>query len=197
VEALILPGGIRHLSGSAFAGTRLKTLSFSPLPMKFTVSDSIVEDISVRCLIQYLGQGDTVRIESSIEGICEGCFMWCKSVLSVVFKENSQLARLEDRAFSESGLTSIHLPASVTDIGEESFCRCDSLRSITFESGSRLSRLQTWHLMKVAGDRFISPLQSLSSASPAFPVAAHLRRSHLNPAHNYLNLQTGHFIGVA
>jgi hypothetical protein len=144
VEALILPGGIRHLSGSAIVGTRLETLSFSPLSMKFTVSESIVEDISVRSLIGYFGKGDRFRIESSIERICEGCFMWCKSVLSVVFEENSQLSRLEDRAFSGSGLTSIHLPASVTVISESCFYYCRSLVSITFESGSQLSQLANW-----------------------------------------------------
>jgi hypothetical protein len=141
VEALILPGGIRHLSGSAFAKTRLETLSFSPLSMNFTVCDSIIQDISGRCLIRYFGEGATVRIESSIEGICEGCFMSCKSVKSVVLEENSQLSRLEDRAFSGSGLTSIHLPASITVIGEYCFSGCRSLTSITFESGSQLSQL--------------------------------------------------------
>jgi hypothetical protein len=50
---------------------RLETLSFSPSSKMFTVSGSIVEDISGRCLIRYLGQGDTFRIESSIEQICE------------------------------------------------------------------------------------------------------------------------------
>jgi hypothetical protein len=141
VEGLILPGGIRHLSGSAFAETRLETLSFSPLSMNFTVCDLIVEDISGRCLIRYFGQGDTVRIEWSIEGICEGCFMSCESVKSVVFEANMQLSRLEARAFSCSGVTSIHLPASVTFIGESCFSGCDSLASITFESGSQLSQL--------------------------------------------------------
>jgi hypothetical protein len=141
VEALILPGGIRHLSGSAFAETRLETLSFSPLSMHFTVCDSIVQDISGRCLIRYFGKGDTVRIESSIEGICEGCFMSCESLRVVVFEENSQLSRLEDRAFSGSGLESIDLPASVTVIGERCFYRCRSLASITFEPGSQLSQL--------------------------------------------------------
>jgi hypothetical protein len=96
VEALILPGGIRHLSGSAFTETRLETLFFSLLSKNFTVSGSIVEDISGRCLIWYLGKGTTVRIESSIEYICEGCFMSCKSDLSVVFEANSQLSRLQE-----------------------------------------------------------------------------------------------------
>jgi hypothetical protein len=111
------------------------------LSTKFTVSDSIVEDILERCLIRYLGTGDTVRIDSSIERICEDCFASCESVKSVVFEENSQLSRLEARAFCESGLTSIHLPASVSVIGEHCFSDCASLASITFESGSQLSEL--------------------------------------------------------
>jgi hypothetical protein len=63
--------------------------------------------------------------------------MSCKSVKSVVFEENSQLSRLEDRAFYGSGLTSIHLPASVTVIGESCFSGCDSLASITFDPASQ------------------------------------------------------------
>jgi hypothetical protein len=150
VEALILPGRIRHLSGSAFTGMPLATLSFSPLSMNFTVCDSILQDISGRCLIRYFGQGDTVRIESSIERICEGCFMSCKSVLSVVFEANSQLSRLEDRAFCESGLTSIHLPASVTVIGESCFHDCGSLVSITFDPAHNYLNLQRRHFVRVA-----------------------------------------------
>jgi hypothetical protein len=115
----------------------LETLSFSPLSMNFTVCDSIVEDISGRCLIRYSGQGDTFRIKSSIERICEGCFISFKSVKSVVFDENSQLSRLEDRAFCGSGVTSIHLPASVTVIGEYCFSGCGSLASITCDPASR------------------------------------------------------------
>jgi hypothetical protein len=141
VEALILPGGIRHLPGSAFAGMRLETLSFSPLSMNFAVCDSIVQDVSGRCLIRDLGEVNSLRIESSIERICEGCFMSCESVKSVVFEENSQLSRLEAEAFSFSGLTSIDLPASVTVIGKRCFSDCRSLVSITFESGSQLSQL--------------------------------------------------------
>jgi hypothetical protein len=92
VEARILPRGIRHLSVSAFVGMRLKRLSFSPFSMNFTVCDSIVQDISGRRLIQYLGKRDTVGTEWSIEWICEEWFMSWKSVKSVIFEENWHLS---------------------------------------------------------------------------------------------------------
>jgi hypothetical protein len=68
----------------------------------------------------------------------------CKSLSWAPFETSSRLSRLEARAFSWSGLQSIHLPASVTVIGENCFSDCESVTSIK-----------------------------------------------LNPAHNYLNLQTG------
>jgi hypothetical protein len=73
--------------------------------------------------------------------IGESCFYECGSLASITFETGSQISRLEDRAFSWSGLTSIHLPASVTVIGESCFSGCGSLASITFESGSQLSQL--------------------------------------------------------
>jgi hypothetical protein len=50
---------------------------------------------------------------SSVEAICEFCFRNCNSLASVTFDANSRLSRLENRAFYESGLQSIHLPGSL------------------------------------------------------------------------------------
>jgi hypothetical protein len=93
---------------------------------------------------------DREWMPSSIQVLSEEFFLRCESLSWAAFEIGSRLSELEAKAFSGSGLTSIHLPASVTVI-----------------------------------------------VSPVFVVAAHLCRSHLNPAHNYLNLQTGHFVGVA
>jgi hypothetical protein len=57
----------------------------------------------------------------------------------LAFEPGSQLSRLEDLAFCESGLTLIHLPASVTVIGKFCFSSCKSLLSITFDPRSRFS----------------------------------------------------------
>jgi hypothetical protein len=60
-----------------------------------------------------------------------------ESVQKVTSETRSQLSRLANWAFSESRLTSIHLPASVSVIGEFCFCDCDSLASITFDPASK------------------------------------------------------------
>jgi hypothetical protein len=51
------------------------------------------------------------------------------------------LERIEEYAFSGSGLKSIEIPSSVIRLGEHSFFDCKSLESVTFEIGSRLERI--------------------------------------------------------
>jgi hypothetical protein len=60
---------------------------------------------------------DREWLSSSIEVISKDFFLECKSLSSAAFESDSRLSRLEARAFSCSGVTSIHLPASVTVIG--------------------------------------------------------------------------------
>jgi hypothetical protein len=60
----------------------------------------------------------------------------CKSLSWRAFEIGSQLSQLAKKAFCESGLTLIHLPASVTVIDKSCFFDCRSLVSITFDPAS-------------------------------------------------------------
>jgi hypothetical protein len=59
---------------------------------------------------------------------------------SVTFDANSQLSHLEQFAFRESGLQSIHLPGSLEVICESCFSSYTSLVYVIFDANSRLSR---------------------------------------------------------
>jgi hypothetical protein len=52
------------------------------------------------------------------------------------------LERIEESAFSGSGLKSVLIPSSAVILGEESFHGCRSLESVACESGSRLERIE-------------------------------------------------------
>jgi hypothetical protein len=58
-----------------------------------------------------------------------------------MFDSGSRLERIEESAFSESGLKSIVIPSSVAVLSGKSFCGCKSLESVMFESPSRLERV--------------------------------------------------------
>jgi hypothetical protein len=81
-------------------------------------------------------------IPSSVVVLGKWSFYGCKSLESVTFESGSGLERIEEFAFSGSGLRSILIPSSVVVLGKWSFCGCKSLESVTFESGSRLERIE-------------------------------------------------------
>jgi hypothetical protein len=52
------------------------------------------------------------------------------------------LQRIEEYAFSSSGLKSIIIPSSVEHLCKSCFSCCNSLSSISFETGSNLQRIE-------------------------------------------------------
>jgi predicted DsbA family dithiol-disulfide isomerase len=96
----------------------------------------------------------SIHIPSSIQKICEWCFLECKSLASVTFDSDTKVSRFDDYAFSDSGLTSIHVPSSVEVICEKCFSGCKSLASVTGDPGSKLRPTLSGLL---AGARFACP----------------------------------------
>jgi hypothetical protein len=86
------------------------------------------------------------------------------------------------------------MSSSIRVIRANFFLRCQSLSWAPFETGSQLFELGNAAFRE-------SCLKSIHLPASVTVIgayiAAHLGRSQLHPAHNYLNLQTGHFLGVA
>jgi hypothetical protein len=77
-------------------------------------------------------------IPSAVVVLGQMSFSLFKSLESVTFESGCRLERIDDIAFSGSGLKSIMIPSSVVVLGKASFSDCGSLESVTFENGSRL-----------------------------------------------------------
>jgi hypothetical protein len=73
-----------------------------------------------------------IVIPSSVEMLCENCFLRCGSLTSVIFEPGSRLSRIEKATFSETGLIEIVIPSSVEILCECCFLRCGSLTSLVF-----------------------------------------------------------------
>jgi hypothetical protein len=73
--------------------------------------------------------------------LSDSCFCGCKSLGSVTFESGSALREIGPRAFLDSGLVSMSIPASVEVIGKSAFNVCGSLESVTFEAGSVLREI--------------------------------------------------------
>jgi hypothetical protein len=142
VTELFLPNSIHFLSGSAFAGASLNSISFWPGQCEFQVSEMVIEDIADRSLIRYFGRSTVVVIKSRIEIVSESCFSNCTSLTTVTFESNSKLRRIESFPFRVSGLTTIEIPASVEVMCKYCFDKYKSLTIVTFESNSKLHQIE-------------------------------------------------------
>jgi hypothetical protein len=82
-----------------------------------------------------------VWISTTIDNFQSYCDFISVSVESIIFENDSKLIRIDESAFSHSGLKSIIIPSSVEILCQSCFRYCRSLESIIFENDSKLIRI--------------------------------------------------------
>lgn len=77
---------------------------------------------------------DTVTIPEGVTSVAKGMFRYCYSLHTVTLPDS--VTAIEERAFTGTALTQIHIPAKVTRIGTDAFSECFALSTITSDSES-------------------------------------------------------------
>lgn len=77
---------------------------------------------------------DTVTIPEGVTSVADGMFSYCYSLHTVTLPDS--VTAIEERAFTGTALTQIHIPAKVTRIGTNAFSECFALSAITSDSES-------------------------------------------------------------
>ena len=77
---------------------------------------------------------DTVTIPEGVTSVADGMFSYCYSLHTVTLPNS--VTAIEERAFTGTALTQIHIPANVAQIGTDAFSECFALSAITSDSES-------------------------------------------------------------
>ena len=77
---------------------------------------------------------DTVTIPEGVTSVADGMFSYCYNLHTVTLPDS--VTAIEERAFTGTALTQIHIPAKVTRIGTDAFSECFALSAITSDSES-------------------------------------------------------------
>lgn len=77
---------------------------------------------------------DTVTIPEGVTSVADGMFSYCYSLHTVTLPDS--VTAIEERAFTGTALTQIHIPANVAQIGTDAFSECFALSAITSDSES-------------------------------------------------------------
>jgi hypothetical protein len=121
LKSIEIPPGVTFIDHSALAGISLSSISVSGDNGNFRLRDGFLEAFDCSTIYRYFGACHSVVIPSSVVVLGRASFCECKFLESVIFERGSRLERIEDSAFSGSGLTSIVIPAGVTFIDGSAF----------------------------------------------------------------------------
>ena len=110
--------------------------NFSSNPLYHAKNLYLIEDGEAKLITDLV-------IPDGVTSIGDRAFVYCSSLTTVIFGENSQLTSIGRSAFYEcSSLTSITIiPDSVTSIGYYAFYRCSRLTTVIFGENSQLTSI--------------------------------------------------------
>ena len=110
---------------------------------------------------------DTVTIPEGVMSIADGMFSYCYSLHTVTLPDS--VTAIEERAFTGTALTQIHIPANVAQIGTDAFSECFALSAITSDSESYPAIDNVLYEKATNGDYALIRYPS-QRADPAFKI---------------------------
>lgn len=110
---------------------------------------------------------DTVTIPEGVTSVADGMFSYCYSLHTVTLPDS--VTAIEERAFTGTALTQIHIPANVAQIETDAFSECFALSAITSDSESYPSIDNVLYEKSANGDYALIRYPS-QRADPAFKI---------------------------
>jgi hypothetical protein len=99
LKEIKFPNSVRFITALSFDQQILQSVFFDYSPTNFMVRCEMVEDISTKTLISYLGSGVSLVIGKSVETIGYSCFERNKTFGNIAFEPGSVLQQIGESAF--------------------------------------------------------------------------------------------------
>jgi hypothetical protein len=97
---------------------------------------------------------ETFHVPSSVETLGPCCFAQCVRLTTMTFEDHSKLKRIGERAFSDSELISITIPAGTEEIDGSAFANCPII-DIRVAAGNRSFRTEGKLLLTFGGTEIV------------------------------------------
>ncbi len=148
IKELVIPEGVVKIGNGAFS--RMTSLERITLPeslleiggVAFENCTSLTE-IVIPDGVKSIGNSafagctylEKVGLPKNLTSVSSGLFEGCKRLEEITIPESC--TTIEERAFSNSGITKIHISANVENINTTAFEYCTSVKSFTVDSANR------------------------------------------------------------
>jgi hypothetical protein len=157
------------IAGSAFSHLSDVSILIESENLHFIVKSDFIKDSSDKRLIRSFRKESTVIIPHHVQVVCSWWASSCSSLSSISFGFDSELTRIESRAFSKAPLKSITIPRPVQILCSECFSYCNPLLSLSFEADSELRHIEAGVFNSTSLSFVFVPENGAFIAGDAFP----------------------------
>lgn len=196
LETIEIPAGLKSLyvssstiTGSGYTFRNCKSLK------------TVILHEGLECINSYAFFGcdalETIVIPSTVTEIGACAFQDCVNLKTVIFEGASQLVKIGNQAFKNTGLESVVMPDSVKTLGTEVFADCAQLKSVKLsESLAEIPSKTFINCVALEGIAFPASVTSLGASAfensgiKSLTVTAKLVKFNSSPFKNCKRLET-------
>ena len=196
LETIEIPAGLKSLyvssstiTGSGYTFRNCKSLK------------TVILHEGLECINSYTFFGcdalETIVIPSTVTEIGACAFQDCVNLKTVIFEGTSQLEKIGNQAFKNTGLESVVMPDSVKTLGTEVFADCAQLKSVKLsESLAEIPSKTFINCVALEGIAFPASVTSLGASAfensgiKTLTVSAKLVKFNSSPFKNCKRLET-------
>ena len=129
LESVSLPASVTSIVWDAFDPPNLLSVNVDQGNAVYSSVDGVLFSKDKKTLIFCpKGKSGSFAIPSGVKVIGKSAFAWCSNLTGVTIPDGVE--KIEERAFDNSGITSLELPDSVTVIENNALINCSSLTSL-------------------------------------------------------------------
>ena len=167
MESLTIPGSVTTIGNDVFNGCdQLASITFEPSPTGEALTigwntDGEDEGLFVDCPLQTVNLNRQLNYAIASEDLDEDVVPFAEKPLKNGVTLGEQVHTLLPYMFSNSGITSLKIPASVEEIKDFAFYNCESLASVRFEAGTEPLTIGFQPGSSEVGPFFQSPLTNI------------------------------------
>ena len=135
-----------------------------------------------------------VNIGSNVTSISGETFYGQQSLSSVTFSEGSKIASIGEKAFMNTGIESITIPASVESIGDYALMAITSLDTVYFEDESKLDTIGKYAFAYLGIESITIPSSVESIGALAFMQTTNLKSVIFEENSQLIKIENGAFL---
>ena len=172
LESVSLPASVTSIGWDAFDSSNLSSINVDQGNAVYSSVDGVLFSKDKKTLIFCpKGKSGSFAIPSGVKVIGRSAFAWCSNLTGLTIPDGVE--KIGERAFDNSGITSLELPDSVTVIENSALINCSSLTSLKLSAN--LTKIGDYALSGIGVESLALPASVTSIGSQAFRSCGSLK----------------------